>query len=404
MRAIYADKHIPRVLLTKLIAPRWRGFVWTPLSSARAGVLPDPPLPGPRWIRLRNERCGICASDLSLLFVHADPSVAPAALPGNSRFYLGHETVSIVTEVGPGVKRFKPGDRVIMDTHFAGANCETLEIEPKCRYCTEEDYHFCVNKSEAGPRGIGGGFGDGYVTHESAVYPCPSELNLDQAAFVEPLSICVHGVMRFPPQPGDKTLVYGAGNIGLLTIMTLKALRPDCEITVIARHPHQQEMAERLGAKHILNEQAGYTEIARITGGKFFSSPLNRGVVIGGFDVIYDCVADGKTTNNSLRWARAGGAVVMVGAHLAPMPKVDLTPIWYHHVHLAGTYGHGMTEWNGTRKHTYEWVFDHFRNGKFNIGDLITHRFPLEDYKEAIRVATSIGKEKTIKVVFEMEE
>lgn len=401
MRAIYVEKHIPRVLLTKLIAPRWPGFVWTPLSSARAGVLPDPPLPGPRWLRLRNERCGICASDLSLLFVHADPSIAPAALPGNARFFLGHETVSVVTEIGPAVTRFRPGDRVIMDTHFSGANCETLAIGPQCRYCTEGDYHFCVNKSEPGPRGIGGGFGDGYVTHESAVYPCPAELTLDQATFVEPLSVSVHAAMRFPPRPGDRVLVYGAGIIGLLTIMTLKALRADCEIAAIARYPHQREMAARLGAKHVLSGREGYAEIARLSGGKFFSAPLNKGVVVGGFDLIYDCVANEKTTNDSLRWTRAGGTVVMVGAHLAPMPKVDLTPIWYHHVNLMGTYGHGMDEWNGVRKHTYERVFDNFRNGKFDVAGLITHRFPLKDYKEAIRVATSKGKEKAIKVVFD---
>ncbi|MEW6403499.1 MAG: alcohol dehydrogenase, partial [Chloroflexota bacterium] len=85
MHAIYVDKHISRVLLTKAITPFWPGFVWTPLSSARVRELPDPPLPGPRWLRVKNLQCGICTSDLSLLFVHADPSAAPAALPGLSR-------------------------------------------------------------------------------------------------------------------------------------------------------------------------------------------------------------------------------------------------------------------------------------------------------------------------------
>src|SRR5574341_1604130 len=188
MRTIYVDKNIPRVLLTKAISPLWLDFVWTPLSSARAARLADPPLPGPRWLRLRNERCGICASDLSLLFVHADPSAAPAALPGLSRFWLGHETASVVTEVGPGVRRFRVGDRVIMDTHFSfSANCATMEIEPKCRYCAEGDYQFCINKSEPGARGIGGGFGDGCVTHEMAVYPAAPVLNAEQAAMTEPL-------------------------------------------------------------------------------------------------------------------------------------------------------------------------------------------------------------------------
>ena len=402
MRAIYVDKHIPRVLLTKVIAPIWPDFVWTPLSAARVNDLPDPPLPGPRWLRVKNELCGICASDMSLLFVHADPSIAPAALPGLSRFWLGHETVSVVSEVGPAVTRFRVGERVIMDTHFAGANCETLAIKPQCRYCAEGDYHFCINKSEPGPQGVGGGYGDSFVTHETGVYPVPSALTQDQAALSEPISIAVHGVMRFPPKAGEKVLVVGAGIIGLLTTMVVRALVPDAEISVLARYPHQQDMAEKLGADHILN-RPDYIEIARLTGGKYFTSPLNKGIVVGGFDVIYDCVADSKTINNSLRWVRAGGTVVMVGAHMSPMPKVDLTPIWYHHINLVGTYGHGMNEWGGVRKHTYEWVFDQFQAGNFDIAGLITHRFPMQDYKHAIRVTMSKGKEKAIKVMFEHE-
>ncbi|PWB74974.1 MAG: hypothetical protein C3F07_06575 [Anaerolineales bacterium] len=402
MRAIYVDKHIPRVLLTKAIAPLWKDFVWTPLSAARAGSLGEVPLPGPRWIRVRNESCGICASDLSLLFVKADPSVAPAALPGLSRFYLGHETVSVVTEIGPGVTRFRVGDRVLMDTHFAGANCETLEIEPKCRHCAEEDYHFCTNKSEAGQRGIGGGFGDTIVTHESAMYPAPAHLTQDQAALSEPISIAVHGVLKHPPKPGEKVLVIGAGIIGLLTTMVIKAFIPEAEVTTLARYPHQQEMAERLGADHILKGE-DYSAVAKLASGKFFSAPLNKGLVVGGFDLIYDCVANPQTTNTSLRWVRAGGTVVMVGSHMAPMPKIDLTPIWYHKVTLVGTYGHGMNEWNGDRKHTYEWVFDGFEKGLLNIDGLITHRFPFEEYKHAVALANGHkGKPKAIKVMMQV--
>ncbi len=403
MRAIWVDKKIPRLLLTKAVSPRWAGFVWTPLSAACAGELPDPPLPGPRWLRVRNQACGICASDLSLLFVHADPSVAPAALPGLSRFYLGHETASVVTEVGAGVTRFHVGDRVIMDTQFAGANCATLEIEPKCRYCANGEYQFCINKSAPGPRGIGGGLGDGFVTHESAVYPAPGELTTTQMAMTEPLSVVVHAIARFPPKPADRVLVIGAGVIGLLLVMAIRAIQPDAEITVIARYSHQQAMAERLGAKNIL-EHPRYSVIAKLTGGKYFSAPLNKGIVVGGFDVIYDCVGDPRTTNDALHWTRAGGTVVVVGAHLAPMPKIDLTLLWYHQVNLIGTYEHGIEQLNGQRRHAYEWVFDFYRRGAFaDIESLVTHRFPMEDYKTAIRVAMQKGKARAIKVVLENE-
>jgi threonine dehydrogenase-like Zn-dependent dehydrogenase len=346
MRAIVVEKTIPRILLTKAISPLWPGFVWTPFSSVKMAELPDPQLPGPRWLRVRNEMCGICASDLSLLFVHADPSIAPAALPASNRFFLGHEAVGVLTEVGTGVTHLKIGDRVVMNTHFEGTNCSTLELDHPCRYCADQEYHYCENKSQPW-RGSGGGFGDGYVTHETSVLACPSDISNDQATLAEPMAVAVHGVMRYPPPKNGRVLVVGAGIIGLSTIMALHALRPECEITAVARYPHQQVMAEKLGAKHILTGREGYAEVAKLTGGTFYSAPLNKGLVIGGFDLIYDCVANDQTIHDSLRWTRAGGTVVMVGSYMAPMKKLDLTPVWYNHVSLVGTYGKGSSDWEG---------------------------------------------------------
>ncbi|HEX5840525.1 MAG TPA: alcohol dehydrogenase catalytic domain-containing protein, partial [Anaerolineales bacterium] len=258
MRAIYVDKHIPRALLTKAISPLWNGFIWTPFSAARAGSLDDLPLPGPRWIRVKNLACGICATDLSLLFVKADPSVAPAALPGLQRFYLGHEAVSVVTEVGPGVTAFHVGDRVIMDKHFYGANCLNLELEQPCEMCLQGETNFCFHKSDYPYFGVGGGFGDGYVTHETGVQLCPLELTLDQAVLVEPLGIGTHTVLRHPPKPGAKVLIIGAGMIGLSVLMAVRAAQPACEVTVLARYDFEAQMAERLGARNILYQSDGY--------------------------------------------------------------------------------------------------------------------------------------------------
>jgi threonine dehydrogenase-like Zn-dependent dehydrogenase len=400
VRAFYVDKHIPRILLTKVLTPLWPGFVWTPLSSARVTNLPDAPLPGSDWVRVRNHCCGICASDLSLLFVRADPSVAPSALPGLSRFWLGHEVVSTVTEIGSAVTRYKVGDRVVMNSYHYGAHCVSLGIQPVCQYCATGDMRFCINSSEPGPHGVGGGFGDSYIAHETDVYPCPPDLTTDQAMFIEPLGIVMQAVLRRPPVGGEKVLVYGAGIIGLLTTMVVKALAPETQVTVVARYKHQAELAEKLGASHMLRNDA-YNEVARITGGKFFSAPLNKGIVLGGFDMVYDCVGNEESLTNSLRWTRAGGTVMIVGLHMSPMKNIDLTLVWYSHINLIGSFMHGHSEWHGQLKHDYERVIDFYRQGKFDIAGLITHRFPVKAYKEAIRVASDKGKEKAIKVMFE---
>lgn len=248
---------------------------------------------------------------------------------------------------------------------------------------------------------MGGGFGDGYIAHESDVYPCPPDLTSDQAMFVEPLGIVMQAVLRKPPAGGEKVLIYGAGIIGLLTTMVVKTLAPGAVISVIARHSHQAEFAEKLGADHILLGRDLYAQVARITRGKFYTAPLNKGIVLDGFDVVYDCVGNDESLTNSLRWTRAGGTVVIIGLHMSPMKNIDLTLVWYSHIDLIGSYMHGHSAWNGQRKHDYERVIEFYRQGKFDIAGLVTHRFPLKDYKEAIRVAANKGSEKTIKVVFE---
>jgi len=401
MRAIYVDKHIPRVLLTKAITPLWKNFVWTPLSAAKAGSLRDQPLPGPNWIRVKNLACGICATDLSLLYMKANPSVAPAALPGLSRFYLGHEAVSVITEVGSGVKLFKAGDRVIMDKHFYGANCLNLEID-LCEMCAQGETNFCLNKSDYPYLGVGGGFGDEYITHETGVYLCPPELTLDQAVLVEPFGIGTHAVLRHPPKAGAKVLIIGAGMIGLAVLMAVKAAQPECEATVISRYDFQSQLAERLGAKNILHEKDGYQGIAKASGGKFFSAPLNKGVVVGGFDVIYDCVGNSNTLNDCLRWVKAQGKVVMVGAHMQPMTKVDMVNIWYHQIQLVGVVAHGHEHHHGEQKHTYDWVMEFMKQGLYKTDGFITHRFAYEDYKQAIALTNNHkGKSGAIKVIME---
>jgi len=116
MRTVYFEKNIPKILLTKALRPIWPGIVYSPLSPTRFEEIADEPLPGSNWIRVRNWLCGICASDLHLFLVEADPKIAGAALPGTNRLYLVHEVIGEVSEIGQGVTSLKVGDRVIMDS------------------------------------------------------------------------------------------------------------------------------------------------------------------------------------------------------------------------------------------------------------------------------------------------
>ena len=126
---------------------------------------------------------------------------------------------------------------------------------------------------------------------------------------------------------------------------------------------------------------------------------MRNRMLLGGFDVVYDCVGSAQTTTDSLRWARAGGAVVMVGIKFSPL-KVDLTPVWYQEVDLIGVYAHGAEIWDGRPIHTYDLTIDLLRQGKLEAEALITHRFPLEQWREAIRTAQD-KRTGAIKVAFD---
>src|SRR5689334_18435088 len=113
MRTIYFEKDIPKILLAKALRPIWPGVIYSPLSPTHFVDIPDQPLPGNNWIRVRNRLCGICATDLHLLLVETDPKIAAAALPGSDRLYLGHEVIGVVSEIGQAVTSLALGDRVI---------------------------------------------------------------------------------------------------------------------------------------------------------------------------------------------------------------------------------------------------------------------------------------------------
>ena len=197
----------------------------------------------------------------------------------------------------------------------------------------------------------------------------------------------VRAALRKLPQSGEKALVVGCGTIGLATIGALRALSPGCHITAMARYPQQVEMARKLGADERVVQDDPYAATARITAGKLYTGALKNRMILGGFDVVYDCVGSQRTVQDSLRWARAGGTVVLAGVSLKRM-RVDLTPVWYQEVDLIGLYAHGMGKWNGVRQATYDLTTDLLLQGKLTAQGFVTHRFPLDQWRAAVRAAT----------------
>jgi threonine dehydrogenase-like Zn-dependent dehydrogenase len=400
MKALYVNVTAPRMLTTRMLARlSKRGAYFGPLAPLREEDIAWPPVLEPHHVRVRNRLGGICGSDIHFVQADGDFRIAPAALPGITRIYLGHEIAGDVVEVGSEVKGYKVGDRVASQT-LAGS-CLGQGREPLCRYCAVGNYALCEEARQQDPHSVGGGHAEEWVAHEGRFFPVPDDLSDEQAVLLEPAACGLRAALRRRAQPGDRVMVIGCGTIGLMTLQSIRAVQPDCEITALAEFDYQADMARKLGASNIIMlGNDAYSEVARLTGGRLYRGRLGNRTVVGGFDLVYDCVGKAQTLGDALRWARAGGTVVLVGVNLAPM-HVDLTPVWYSEVELVGIMAHGGEDWQGERVTTFDLVVRLLREGKLNFDGFITHRFPLSEYRQAFLTAMDQAHSHSFKVIFD---
>jgi threonine dehydrogenase-like Zn-dependent dehydrogenase len=161
-------------------------------------------------------------------------------------------------------------------------------------------------------------------------------------------------------------------------------------------------MALIYGADHVfLTGDDGFAEVARLTGATLYEGRAGNRMLLGGFDVVFDVVGIESTLNSALRWTRAGGTVVLVGVNLHRM-KLDVTPVWYQEVDLIGAVGHDVVTWEGEMVSTFELAMRWMQVGRLDCTELLTHRFPLDAYRQAFKVAVEKQRYRSIKVAFEL--
>lgn len=398
MRSLYFEVNVARILATRMLSRVFPSAPLTAVSPVRFGELPDAPLPGPDWVRVSTSLAGICGSDVALFFVQASPAISLAALPGVPRAFLGHEVVGRVLETGPAVQDLSSGDRVALKIFLPC--CSTRGIEPQCAACREGNYTLCENFSEgAVVENTGAGFSDRFLAHRSQLVQVPPEIPDEAAVLIEPVAVSLHAVLRRPPAPGENVLVIGAGTIGLNVVQSAKAVEPAARIFVLEPQSFKQAWALRLGADEAIQGDP-YEGIRRATGARLYKGALGNRVLLGGFDLVYDCVGHSDTLHHGLRWLRARGDYVMVGNQLWPA-TFDQTPLWHQELRLIGVNAHGCESWQGAKVSTFDLAMDFLRAGKIRLDGFITHRFPLDQYRQAFRLARR-GGEGVIKIAFDL--
>lgn len=389
-----------RALITQFLGRFWRGAYFSSFAPLRVQNLPRQSLPASNWVRVRNHLAGICGSDLHLIYLDGDLRIAPATLPAHSRSYPGHEVVGEVVEVGEDVQRLHVGDRVVLQS---GPSCLSTGVQPPCRSCAAGNYSLCEQGNFPGPEPIGGGWSEEMLLPERQLFRIPASLSDEQAVLLEPSAVAVHAVLHHIPRPDEHVLVIGAGTIGLLTLQVLRALAPRTRVSVMARHAFQVEQATRIGASYILYPQDTYESVKLTTGAQLYKGMFDNKMLLGGYDAIYDTIGTQRTLHDALRWTRAGGTVVLIGVDLHLM-SIDLTPIWYQEINLIGSMAHGVEAWpigSHERRSTFSVATELIQSGQIYPEKLITHRFALNNFKDALSTSTGKSQSRAVKVVFD---
>jgi len=400
MLSLVYRKSIPRYLLMRAGAKRIKNLETGRLSPLQLEDAPEPELPTPEWVRVQPLLSGICGSDLGTLSSQNSPYFSPITSPP---FVMGHEVVGVVTDDNSG---FRAGERVVLEPALG---CAVRGVDPPCPYCAAGRYALCLNvaKGTISP-GIQTGFcrdtGGGWtqrtlVAHPSQLHRVPEDLPDEAAVALEPLACAVHAALKTNPEPGETTLVIGAGNIGLFTVAALRRLTDAGRIICVAKHERQREEALRLGADEVVHPKQIYADLPKMLGTEAMKPELGKPVVLGGAEKVLECVGSPGTMEDALRLTKPGGEVSLVGMPGA-RSSLDLTALWHKEINLAGAYAYGIEIHRGERNSSFELAIK--IAPEIKLETMVGPHFRLEEYREAIATARSAGRAGHVKVVFDL--
>lgn len=272
---------------------------------------------------------GICGSDLHMLAT-ASPDIV-----------LGHEFGG------------RLGDGTLVAVRPTG-ECGT------CPSCVGGHPSTCgAASTSAHGISLDGGLAEFVRVDRSRLVPVPADIDPASLGLAEPLAVVVHGINRVSPQPGSRTLVVGAGSIGLLTAAVLRDRGID--VDVLARHPHQADAAESLGA-HVVTD-AGRN-----------------------YDTSFDAVCTQDSFNTCITATRPRGTILEFGMVWTPvslnnlfmLKEITLVPsIFYGHDH---------------EHHDFEEAVSVLHRRPHIVSTVVTHRYPLS---EAARAFVTAGDKKS---------
>lgn len=295
----------------------------------------QPPEPGPGEVFIRVILAGICGSDYSLYNGKFDVSLP--VIPG-------HEAIGRIEKLGPGVSGFTVGQRITIQPNFS---CH------ECSLCRSGHENICPAKIRLGVD-TDGVFAEYTKVPARYVWPIPKGLEDDVAVFAEPLAAAAHALKIMAPRKGDRTLIFGAGVMGLLTLQL--AVLEGAEVTACDLNQTRLALATRLGAAHVIdaNDQTASADNT--------------------FDLIYETCGADSALAQAIQFAAPGGKIVVLGLAGKEHP-VSTVLIVRKELQIMGS----MIYTN-----EFPHVLNLLQSGQLQTEPLISKRLPLDELDRAL--------------------
>jgi threonine dehydrogenase-like Zn-dependent dehydrogenase len=403
MQALVYYRSIPRYLLAAGLNRLWPRHFFAALAPLKLQPVDFAP-PAPDWLVLCSRMCGLCGSDLRLLKGVESLLLEPyASFPA----ILGHEVVAEVV-MAPLGSDWRPGDRVAVEPILP---CEVRGLEPPCRFCARGQYNLCENftQGQLSPGTIlgfhqeaGGGLAEFLAAHPSRLLRLPDTLPDEVAVLTDSLASALQPVLDHFPQDNDTVVIYGAGIIGQHLVRLLRALGSKSQVIMVARYPFQHDLAQAGGADLVLMSPKR-AELGEAVGARLLPTTLGGGNLEGGADLFFDCVGNGRSLQEGLLALRGRGAYVLVGT-AGELGPVDISSLWFRELKVSGSAMYSYGAWQGQRVRTYQLAVDLLARGDYPVKGLVSHVFPLSDYRQAFQVAFDKRRHQSVKVAFDLRQ
>ncbi len=343
----------------KMVVPKtMQAAVYRGKDDVRLETVAVPEI-GAGELLVRIHTCGICGTDLKKISTgsHSAPRI------------FGHEMAGQVAAIGAGVKNFAVGDRVMVFHHIPCG---------ECYYCRKKVFAQCpVYKkvgTTAGFEPSGGGFAE-YIRVmdwivRKGVVKIPDQVSYEQASFIEPVNTCMKAIEALQLQPDETVLVIGQGPIGVM--LAVLARRTGATVVTSDLYAQRLRISESFGLGHNVN--AGTSDpmarVRELTDGR-------------GADAVILATAGNSLIKPAMDATRPGGRVMLFAQTQRSEVAIDPAAVCVDEKTLLGSYSASVD----LQQENVQMVF----SGEIDFARLISHRFPLAQAVEALRLASHPG-------------